>query len=115
MSLPYIQISSEETMDGKRNVLFSEMGLLNLAKKAYSYKKLRKQELAKKSILKKEVRKCLKGINSLMREIPEIDAAELKIEKEIPMVKETPGEIGKKRSIEQELIDIQGKLARLNR
>lgn len=112
MSLPYVQLSSEEARLARKNILSSQINILNLVKKINSYKKQRKLELAKKTSLKRAIKHNIAEINKLVREMPDIKGEE---DKYIKTSKESTKEKIKKKTIESELQDIQEKLARLNR
>jgi len=107
MSLPYIQFTQEEAKSGKMNTLSIQINILNLIKKISSYKKLRKQEIAKKVSLRSSIKRNLASINKLVREMPSIEGS-IKDKEEIKK-----SEIFKKKSIESELREIQEKLDRL--
>ena len=109
MSLPYIQLTQEEAKFGKMNTLSIQINILNLVKRLSSYKKLRKQEIAKKVSLKHSLKRNIANINKLVRELPSIEGDTRNKEKleKTEVIKET--------SIESELKDIQEKLDRLQR
>ena len=112
MSLPYVRLSSEEAITAKKDILSSQVNILNLIKKISSYKKQRKSELAKKTSLRRAVKHEIAEINKLLREMPDIREEG---DKHIKISRESTKEKTKKKTIESELRDIQEKLARLNK
>jgi len=65
----YISFEPSQQTYAKKNFLYCEMEILNIIKRYQIYKKLRKEELALKSLLKKtvgEVRDEIKKFDSLL-------------------------------------------------
>lgn len=108
MSLPYIKIETEEAVDSKKNILGSEMNILQLTNKMNEYKKLRKFELIKKARLKTLVRQNMLKVNTLINELPQPEG---KIKREVSTARQT--EDKKKKDINSELEDIRKKLNEL--
>lgn len=105
MTLPYIRLEYNETVDARRNMLSSEINVLNSAKQILAYKKLRKTEMIARSNLKSLVKQTNAKINLLLKELPATNQNAPKIESKL--------EKTKKRSIEQELAEIHSKLSRI--
>jgi len=114
MSLPYVKFTHEEAIRGKKETLSSQIDILTLIKKIGAYKRLRKLEISRKITLKSAVRHEIIKINSLLREMPEIDS---QAAKEIGLQKEKldKSELTKNQSLEAELKEIRDKLDRLER
>jgi hypothetical protein len=106
--LPYIQIGYKEAIEAKKQILSSEINILNITKKISSYKKIRKSEIIKKTKLKRAIKHNIAIINSLSREMPEVESSRTAPKKENKL------EINKKKSIENELAEIRRKLDSLN-
>lgn len=109
MSLPYVKLSSEEVSIGKRNVLSSQIHLLNIEKKIDLWKSIRKKELSKKIALRKAIKESLAKINSLISSLPTITCPnETRIESGEVSPKSKKG-----RAIESELREIREKLSKI--
>ena len=96
MESRYIKIDYGEAVSAKKEILSSEINLLNIAKHIENYKQLRKKELLNK-------------LNSINSSFPEEGKVKIKVKRTIER-KETP----KLRHMEDELEDIKNKLARLS-
>jgi hypothetical protein len=107
--LPFIRLDYEESIYAKKNILNSEIDILNLANRLNSWRKLRKFELLKKTKLRTSVKSSLTKINLILAEMPQLEG--------VPRLqmhtKEIMPEKKKLSSIEQELENIREKLARL--
>jgi predicted sugar kinase len=69
----YIKLEHSQKNAIKKNLLYSEMGLLNTLKNYKMYKKLKKQELALKKLLKKVVSQIKGEISNFEKMIPKIN------------------------------------------
>lgn len=111
MSLPFIRVEYQDALMSKKDILSSQADILNIARKISSYKRLRKIEFSKKTLLKRRIKHSIAQINNLMREMPEIESEGKLTEHREEYTKR---ESNKKKSIESELKEIQEKLSRLN-
>jgi hypothetical protein len=112
--LPYIKLEYDEGIQVKKQFLSSQMLLLNLAKRIGSYRRVRKQELLKKTFLKRALRKNINHFNFVISELPlpKIEKTRIRFEREFKP--ENLAELKKRKTIEQELEDIQEKLKKLS-
>jgi len=108
MSLPYIKLEYSESIDTRKNILNSEVNLLNLLSKLNKYKKLRRNELVKKTKLKTILRQVKIKLGSLNRDMPKIEMLEL----EQP-IREMAFEAKERGKIESELEEIKKRLEEL--
>lgn len=104
----HIKLESQEALKAKKDLLYSQIDLINLIKTIGRYKELREQELDKKMEISKKIKIIQKNIQKIKKEFPNLRPLEEK-EKEKPLA--TPKMIIPKTSeLEQELLDIQEKL-----
>ena len=111
MSYEYVKFSVPEVMYSRKNLLQSQIGLLNLAKSCEEYRKLRKDELALKIVLKTkldELKNSLGILNSLLPKIKIGSQSFLENSREIEATRK------KRLSLEQEIDLIKKKLATLH-
>lgn len=106
MTLPYIRIDYGESIEQRRQLLSSEINLINLIKRINNFKKLRKQELMEKLALRTLIRKSLLKMNMLMRELPGVEMPKISAQ-------EKKVEIRKKSHLDEELSEIKEKLSKL--
>ena len=102
----YVEVDHSQQIYGKRNLLYCEMGLLSTTKRYQKYKKLRKQELALKTLLKRalsEIHEELRNFNSLLPETKHSTSEKFEISK---------GQ-KKREDLESEIDDIKRKIAEL--
>ena len=104
----HIKINIEEAINSKRNLLNSELNLLNIIKRIQSYKKLRTLELKTKSLLRTQLKKVTKDITEIKKSLPKT--------KKLPKTKaKTSIGIKARGKIESELRDIRDELNKLSR
>jgi len=77
--MEFIKLNTSEQNYGKKNLLYSEMELLNMLKRFRKYKELRKEELALKSLLKKTVKSLKDEIRNLDDLLPEQKHSDLQL------------------------------------
>jgi len=117
--IPYVRIENTEALESRRNLLSTEMNLLQISKRIESYKKLRKQEIIKKSLLKQSLRQKIAKINSLLACLPQGEVIGLKGIKhdtiKRPHSEPVSYEKGSKKSrdIESQLMEIRERLSRM--
>ncbi len=108
MENKYIKFDYQEALEAKKQLLSSEFNLLQTAKRVRNYKILRKRELITKNKLKTALRNLRAKINALQSTFPQ---------EEMPRpLKKTVAKAKKKQeqNIQEQLQDIQEKLARLS-
>ena len=69
----YSRIDYEDAMQAKKNMLRSQMNLLNIIKKLEEYKRLRKQELMLKLKLKNDLGEVKAKINKILDSAPKTE------------------------------------------
>ena len=106
----HVRLEYNETIEGKKEILSSQVNVLELLKKIKNYKILRKRELILKNKVKKEIRILSTEINKIQETFPEEETAEGSWEKKEILKEEEKYEKG----IELQLEEIKEKLARLN-
>jgi hypothetical protein len=106
METEYVALEPSQKIHGKRNLLYCEMELLNTIKRYRFYKKLRKEELALKKLLKRAVTELEDELRKLDELLPKTKHHKL-----------GPAEIhteNRGRSdLEQEIDDIKRKISEL--
>lgn len=102
----HVRFEYQEALNGKKQLLSSQMNFLQLLKRVKSYKVLRKSELILKSKVKKELKELKTEIENIQIIFSPEEIGEVKIEKK-HKERESGG------SIESQLREIQEKLARL--
>lgn len=106
----FVRFEHEEALTGKRELLSSELNLLNFFKKFKNYKNLRKRELILKTRLKRELASLKTKTKELEETFPQ-EAEEEFIIKKRGRRKKRKTEVSK--DIESELQGIREKLASL--
>jgi hypothetical protein len=101
----YVGLNPSQMNYGKKNLLYSEMEILNTIKHLKNYKKLRKQEFAAKNLLKKSLTQLKIEVQNLNELLP--SAALNKDEFNISTSSKN------KNSLEREIQDLQQKIAEL--
>jgi hypothetical protein len=108
METRHIKLDYEEALTAKKQLLSSELNILQTTKKVRNYKVLRKKEIATKTKLKTAITSIKTKINHLQTLLPDQD---IKISKH--KTRKTRIQKQEKQSIQKELEDIQGKLEKL--
>jgi hypothetical protein len=112
----YVKMGYDESLESKKNILSTEVSLLNLIKSVKAYHSIKLDELK----IKSEIYKAIKELNLTMRKtksvFPFLKIPEIKQKREAPIAKEVkmPQEKAKN-SLDLELQDIQNRLAALSR
>ena len=113
----HIKLEYQEALEAKKDILFSEMNLLKIAKKIQKYKELRKEELDLKLNILKKIKETKTEIRKLQRTLPKLEIPEiLKKSQENFETKEIGEKVREKQdedNLEYELKEIQNKLASL--
>lgn len=103
----FVGLEKPNVVTGKKHLLYAEMEVLTSLKKYNSYKKLRKEELALKNLLKRVILDLKKEMEIMAQYIPPVKEKVIKVETQ---VNPTPG---KRDTLEQEISDIRKKIAML--
>jgi hypothetical protein len=107
--MEYIGLNPSEQKFGEKNLLYCEMEVLTTIKRYQLYKKLRKEELALKSLLKKKVNELKDELKSLDHMLPHV-----KLHKQIePMRIVDRRTLLKSNKLEEQITDIKNRLAAL--
>ncbi len=102
----FVGLEKPHVVAGKKHLLYAEMEVLTCLKKYNNYKKLRKEELALKSLLKKVIIDMKKEMETITQYVPNIKIKDTSAE----LIKTVPG---KRDSLEQEIQNIRKKIAML--
>lgn len=104
----HVRIDYDEAIDSKRNILTTQINLINMQKAIENFKDFKKDESVLKLAIKSKLNSAVSKINSFKKIMPKVH--EKKDEKErISEITEKT----KEHSLENELKEIQEKLARL--
>ena len=113
--LIHIQIDYEKGMQSKKQILSSEINLLNIKKNMRTYHFLRKEEVKTRLKLYRKMKEVMIILNRLQKNLPEIDIPRNLIkgknenyEREIPIEKTKENQHN--RDLEAQLREIQEKL-----
>ncbi|MFH1358454.1 MAG: hypothetical protein ABIH37_01035 [archaeon] len=109
MEIRHVKIEYEEALSAKKEILSSQIDLLNIQKKMRDYKALRKKEFSLKNKLKSDFSSLKSKINTFTTTLPEdepyLKASSKKKQKIIE--KDQP------KDIQKELEEIREKLSKL--
>jgi valyl-tRNA synthetase len=106
--LIHVRLEYEESVDSKKNILSSEMTLLEIMKITKRYHGLRMSELKIKNSLQKEIRDVMLGIRKLQKALPRVHYEKHREEKTVKPKKYHDEDI------ESQLQDIKEKLKALS-
>lgn len=103
----HVRLNYEEALNAKKQMLASQMSLLQIVKRLKQYKILRKRELAIKTKLKSAIANLNSKISLIQSTFPEEDK---------PKVDKRKKRIAKeeRKNFEEELKDIKDRLAKLS-
>lgn len=104
----HIKLDTNETINSKRKLLYTEMALLNILKRAQEYKNLRTLELKNKTVLRTSLRKVLEKIRLMQKQLPKA-----KIKKTEKLGVEKMGKVTRSR-LERELKEIRDELEKIS-
>jgi len=114
MKKVHIRLEYSEAVDGKKGILSSELEVLKILKKIRIYKNMRNREMILKTKLKTKMRSLMKEMYSLSNYFPEEETEGLNL----PKIKRknlfTRKEKEYSSDIEDQLKEIQDKLAALS-
>ena len=102
----FVGLESQQVIYGKKQLLYVEMELLTALQKYERYKKLRKEELAVKNLLKKVILELRKEMEIIIQYLPQI-----KVNSSAKAIK---GTTAKRDTLEAEIQDIRKKIAALS-
>ena len=105
--MEYIKLEPSEQVYVKRSLLYSEMEILNIIKGYKEFLKLRKLELSLKTTLRKKIKDVKEEMTILDKLLPKVKESHSDMEK---LKSNYPK---KRQDLEQEIQDIQRKLAEL--
>lgn len=112
----YIKLDYEDAINAKKQILASELGILNLTKTLNSYKSLRKNEFDNKARLKSAFYVLKSKIATLQSTFPEEEKTKIKVKERQFIIENKEKTTSSKPSnydFENELAEIQKKLQKL--
>jgi len=110
----HVRFEYEEAVENKKEILTTQLNVLQLLKRVSNYKKLRKRELITKNKIKTAATKLKDNLKELETLLPE-ESGEVHIERKgkRKSKKQETEEIEKSKNIEHQLSDIKERLAKL--
>jgi len=109
----HIKLEYEEAVQSRRDILSSEMGLIEIMKISKRFALLRKEELIYKIKIQKRVKELLVNIKNLQEMLPKVKIPEILKEPQETRTRKTFQHIDT--NLERELLEIQEKLNSLAR
>ena len=106
--LRHIKYESKEAIEAKKEILSSQIEMINLLKAIQNYKQLRTLEAKKKLELKSKLNEFVAKMLAIKKHLPKEKLPEIEIKEEKVMNQEQTI------SLENELKSIQERLAKLN-
>ena len=109
--LEYVGLERSPLAEGKKHMLYIEMEFLTAIKKHQAYKKLRKQEFAAKSLLKKtitELKNELEIFDTFIPQLPKEHTLRPQMQIKQQIIQEP-----KRNTIEAQIDEIREKIAKL--
>lgn len=107
----HIKLEYEESIKSRRDILSSEMKLIEIMKTIRRFGLLRKEELIYKLKLQKKIKELITNIKRLQEMLPQLKIPEILKEPKEFNVKKNIGVVDT--NLERELIDIQKRLKSL--
>ena len=109
MEIKHIRIDSEEVISAKKEILHTQINMLNLVKRLRNYKILRRKEFTLRTKLKQEMSSLKLKTHLIISSLPtEVSKKEIiEVKKEIPIREKV------NKDIQKELNEIKVKLAKL--
>ena len=104
----HIKLEYNDAISAKKQLLSSEINLLNLVKKIRNYKILRKKELNEKNKLKISMGELKMKLGLLISTLPEQEKTDIRVK-----IKEKKIDLKKSKDMEDELKEIKQKLDKL--
>jgi len=109
METRYLRISYEDSISGKKQLLSTQLNLLNTVKRVHNYTSLRKSELTKKRKLQTALRELRTKIKSFMSTLPKEELSTKEIRKKLQKKKEKKEDL----NLQEQLQEIREKLEKL--
>ena len=113
MASEYVRFSHSEKVYGERNLLQSQLDLLQSTKNLLAYKELRREENILKLSLKSKIKEAAITIRELEKTLPKIKALEAPLDSN--EIEEATEEVQETSSLNEELEKIKRKLEHLQR
>ena len=108
--MEYVNLTAEEQTFAKKHLLHTQMEILSIMKRYQSYKKLRKLELALKSLLRKKITEVNQEVEIIDRVIPHVKKMDRPQEEKEKILAGAQ----KRDNLELEIEEIKRKIERLN-
>jgi len=108
--MEYIGLNHPQQVYAQRNLLYAEMEVLQMVKRYQVYKKLRKEELALKNLLRKKIAEVKEQLQFLSHKLPPVNFERLGFE---PRQKLSPEQLKKRNKLDDEIEDIKKRLLAL--
>ena len=106
----HVKLEHEEALEGKKDLLSSQLNILEILKRVKNYRIQRKRELILKGKLKKLFSSLNSEINQALEFFPKEETQEdIKVERD-----KKKKETSRQKNIESELQDIKDKLTKLS-
>lgn len=106
--MEYLRLEANERKSGKENMLYAQMEILSILQKYQNYKKLRAQELALKTALKRYIKLLNEEVVILDKLLPHVKFESIKEEPKINASTDK-----KRRSLEVQIDEIKKKIESL--
>ncbi|MGV8142356.1 MAG: hypothetical protein ACP5NS_01825 [Candidatus Pacearchaeota archaeon] len=103
----FVGLDKPQVISGKKQLLYMEMELLTSLQKYERYKKLRKEEMAVKNLLKKVIIDMKKEMDLIIQYMPQIKVGSASAEA-------LKGTTAKRDTLEEEIQSIRRKIANLS-
>ncbi len=113
----HIRLENSEAVQGKRDLLSSEINLLKIFQSIENFKRLRSMEVKKKKLILKKSKEIKTNLSKLGAILPGLKIPKI-LKKEVSQMKEKKEKLSfeipkKKGNIEEQLLEIQERLNRL--
>lgn len=117
MNSEYLKLTVPEINYGEKNLLQTQLGIINITKRFKEYEKLRKEELLLKIHLKSKIEELNNSLSFFDKLLPKVQIPKEKEIKTDPLFpeqeKEEKEEMHKRLSMDQELEEIKRRLANI--
>jgi hypothetical protein len=113
METRHVKLNHGEALDAKKQLLSSEMSMLQIIKRMRNYKLLRKKEFTNRNHLKTNISAVRTKINLIFSTFPEEEKVSKIIRMDSKKISKEEKDGKESRSLQRELEDIQRKLRQL--
>ena len=116
MTSEYVRVSTEEKISGEKDLLESQLKMLNSVKFSEKFLELRNQELSLKVALKSKIEQTLSTLKEFERTLPKASPLPSNLDV-LPILGKEATRIEErhpKETLEEELRDIKNRLAKLS-